>query len=499
MSDQSLKLDPVRRNTGYEICLDQLHSARDSFRPWEANISSLFAFLDSGQSTGQHYDYHDPIYGSAKLSPAMLDLLDTAAVRRLGSVSQMTVGLTNRGSGIEHTRLTHSIGVSILGDQMATQFGLDRHERNTLKVCGLLHDIRHGPYSHLYDHMEIDGVHFDHDSRSIDFLESPDVALALAGLGLSPSDVFSNLTDKREGSDQLALPLGYLAKEVLDRVDYLQRDTAQARFIPDAAKAKITNACKNLLSVLHYNRDQGLIVCKEEHLDIMREFNMWRAFAFQVLPFDRAVQVVNAFIRREAEKYCKHMTPEEKNVFLKESTSYSDEQFLSKFSPDARRILKCGNFENNFAVLNIIKADILTPHGVPALKVRPTKQLIEEVCGKAFCNEFDPLVVRRPKPPSPVTFNVESKDGYIEAHRVQSLALPEDLEEMTHGHLKPGRIPHGCDCSEVMIVCYKGSGNESELVRAQHQIENALIERRLINPKESTIVDLDLLASHNLH
>jgi HD superfamily phosphohydrolase len=482
--------------------------ARDSYKPWESNIKSLFSFFNSGTSTRQSYDYVDPIYGPTKLSPEMLDLINTAPVRRLSAVTQQTAALTDRGMEINHSRLTHSIGVSILGERMAEQLGLDPNERNILKACGLLHDVRHGPYSHLYDHMKIDGVYFDHDSRSIDFLQAPDLSIALGGLGLSPHEVFSNLTDKRDGSNQLALPLGYLAKEVLDRVDYLQRDTASDRFIEQTHKLRIREACENLLSVLTFNRDQNLIVCKEEHLDVMKEFNMWRAFAFQMLPFDRATQVVNAYIRREAERSFDHMSPEEKNVFLKESTSYSDEQFLNQFRPHARRILESRNnsedprsFESHFAVLNLIKAENLTPHGVQELRVHPTLQLIKDVCGRDFCAKFEPLVVRRPKPASPVTFNVESRNGYIEARTVQPLALPEELEEMTHGHLKPGRIPHGCDASEIMIVCERGRGQEDEgqLNWAQLRIEDALIDRRLIQPRESTVVRLDALISRTLH
>ncbi len=470
-----------------------------SEKPREANIRELFSFFKADTPSGQSFDYADPIYGPIKLSPEILGLINTAPVKRLGWVTQQTAALTERGKGIDYTRLTHSIGVSILGDRMSDQLGLDQNERNILTSCGLLHDVRHAPLSHLFELINrINGVSFDHDSRSIDFLRAPDLRLALGSLGLSPQDIFSNLTDKREGSDQLASPLGYLAKEVLDRVDYLQRDTFSDPFIKESQKLKIRQACQNLLSVLSFNRDRGLIVCKEEHLDVIREFNMWRAFAFQVLPFNRSTQVVNAFIRREADRSFAHLTEQQRNIFLREATTYSDEQFLAKFLPHARAILKSGNFEDNFAVLNIIKADMLTPRGVQELRVHPTLHLIREVCGKRFCGEHNPLVVRRPKPASAVTFNVESENGYIEARSVQPLALPEELEEMTHGHLKPGRIPHGCDSSEVMIVCERGFDNENDLVRAQHQIERALIEKRLIQPQASTVARLDALKCDNL-
>jgi|GEM_PF-4438140 len=483
------------------ICLDRLYNTVPAWiKPWEPNIQELFSQLQSPDSFDRQFNYVDPLYGREKLSPELMDLINTAPMRRLGAVSQMTVGMTEKGRGIEHSRLTHSIGASILAGRVADQLEFNSHERILVQVLALLHDLRHGPFSHIYDHMHIDGRPFDHDIRSIDFLQAPDLAKALKGLGLSPEEIFSNLTDKREGTGQLARPMGYLAKELLDRVDYLRRDTYNASFIPQYCHEAIARTCSDLLRVLQYNREQNLIVVEEHDIGIVQRFYMWRAFAFQVVPLDRATQALNAYLRREADRSLKHMTEAQRNQFLKESTSFTDEQLLSYFDPKAREILKGGKFESNFAVLNVIQAGSLTRKGVEFLRVHPTKELIERSCGKRFCEDVDPLISRRPRPPSPITFNFQSHTGYIEERRVMPLALPDELVEMTHGHLAPGIIPVGCDSSEVMICCHSGEwGDTDRLIDAQNKIQKALVDEGLIQVGNDTRVGLDLLTAHNRH
>lgn len=498
MADGGSKIEVI---SDHGICLDRLYNTVPAWtKPWEANIQELFANLDGPKQISRAVEYIDPLYGRENLSPEILGLLDTAPMRRLGAVSQMTVGMTEKGKGIEHSRLTHSIGASILGGRIGDQLELNSHEKKLLQVLALLHDIRHGPFSHIYDHMTIDGLRFDHDIRSIDFLQAPDLSQALKGLGLSPEEIFSNLTDKREGTGQLARPLGYLAKELLDRVDYLRRDTYNAAFIPQHCHEAIAKTCVDLLRVLQYNREENLIVVEEHDLGIVQRFNMWRAFAFQVVPLDRATQALNAYLRRAADRCLRHMSDSQRNQFLKESTSFTDEQLLSYFDPKSREVIKGGKFESHFAVLNVIQAGSLTRKGVEFLRVHPTKELIEKACGRRFCEDVDPLIARRPRPPSPITFNVQSSRGYIEEQRVVPLALPEELIEMTHGHLSHGIIPVGCDSSEVMICCHRGEwGDEERLIDAQNKIQNALEDEGLIQVGNDTRVGLDLLTAHNRH
>ena len=66
--------------------------------------------------------------------------------------------------GAHHTRFEHSLGVSHVAGMMADQLKLDSHEKLTVEVAGMLHDIGHGPYSHTLEHILHEKGGLDHMS-----------------------------------------------------------------------------------------------------------------------------------------------------------------------------------------------------------------------------------------------------------------------------------------------------------------------------------------------
>lgn len=95
----------------------------------------------------------DRIYGPVELTePVLLDLLQTAAVRRLAGVYQhgvsALVDITSRTS-----RLEHSLGALLL----VRHFGATLQEQ----IAALLHDISHTAMSHVIDY-----VYARHDAQS---------------------------------------------------------------------------------------------------------------------------------------------------------------------------------------------------------------------------------------------------------------------------------------------------------------------------------------------
>lgn len=51
--------------------------------------------------------------------------------------------------GALHTRFDHSIGVMHIGGRMAEQLGLNKEDKEIVRLACLLHDIGHGPFSHV--------------------------------------------------------------------------------------------------------------------------------------------------------------------------------------------------------------------------------------------------------------------------------------------------------------------------------------------------------------
>jgi len=101
----------------------------------------------------------DNLHGSISLDPLALQFVDTEEFQRLRDLKQL--GLTYLVyPGAVHTRFEHSLGVySLAGKAMnnlktyqGEELGIDRIDMQTVKLAGLLHDIGHGPFSHLFEH-----------------------------------------------------------------------------------------------------------------------------------------------------------------------------------------------------------------------------------------------------------------------------------------------------------------------------------------------------------
>ena len=97
------------------------------------------------------------MHGSIKICPLAKELIDTRHVQRLRELKQLGVSdLTYINA--THTRFEHSLGVMYLAEKMLLNLiekrqAVEISPKDVLcvKIAGLLHDIGHGPYSHVYD------------------------------------------------------------------------------------------------------------------------------------------------------------------------------------------------------------------------------------------------------------------------------------------------------------------------------------------------------------
>ncbi len=90
----------------------------------------------------------DSIHGDLHLTDFELKIIDTVEMQRLRRIKQL--GFTNLVyPGANHTRFEHSIGTLFLANKVGTTLELDKEVIELLRVCGLLHDIGHSPFSHV--------------------------------------------------------------------------------------------------------------------------------------------------------------------------------------------------------------------------------------------------------------------------------------------------------------------------------------------------------------
>lgn len=174
----------------------------------------------------------DPVHNFIDVSeyPVVLQLIGTPHFQRLKSLQQLGLASVVYPSAT-HTRFAHSIGVMhvflTLFDSVVKQSSLSaktiRRIRPVGAVAALLHDIGHGPLSHVSERFLEDG-RFNHERMTRDIVRTSPVAGVLRRNGIDPGLIIDLL--RGEPPADLLFVSQLLSSQLdADRMDYLMRDS----------------------------------------------------------------------------------------------------------------------------------------------------------------------------------------------------------------------------------------------------------------------------------
>jgi HD superfamily phosphohydrolase len=90
----------------------------------------------------------DPVHDFICLSSKEADVIDSPIFQRLRGIRQLAFAHLVY-PGAHHTRFEHSLGVCHLAGKMAKQLNLDNEQLPLIRLAALVHDIGHGPFSHV--------------------------------------------------------------------------------------------------------------------------------------------------------------------------------------------------------------------------------------------------------------------------------------------------------------------------------------------------------------
>lgn len=169
------------------------------------------------------------------ISPRVMRIIDSEAMRRLSRVSQLgLVSLVYPGA--VHSRFEHSLGVyrngllvlKHLARDRAVDGLLDVRAAEALVLASLLHDCGHWPFCHPIEDMELEEVP-KHESRARRLIEGPELSrLISADWNCSAEDVLRILEGKNESPKERFLTSILSGPIDIDKLDYLTRDSLHA-------------------------------------------------------------------------------------------------------------------------------------------------------------------------------------------------------------------------------------------------------------------------------
>ena len=90
----------------------------------------------------------DPVHDFVGLTDEEVRVVNTRLLQRLRGIKQLALAnLVHPGA--VHTRFDHTLGVCHVAGQMADALDLDEEEKRLVRLAALLHDVGHGPLSHV--------------------------------------------------------------------------------------------------------------------------------------------------------------------------------------------------------------------------------------------------------------------------------------------------------------------------------------------------------------
>ena len=95
--------------------------------------------------------FRDPVHNFIRFDGEEVTIVNLAVIQRLRGIRQLAMASLVY-PGALHTRFDHTLGVAHVAGQMADELQLDSDERRLVRRAALLHDIGHGPFSHVSEY-----------------------------------------------------------------------------------------------------------------------------------------------------------------------------------------------------------------------------------------------------------------------------------------------------------------------------------------------------------
>ena len=214
---------------------------------------------------------NDPVFGFLSLPNELIyDVLQHPYVQRLNRIRQLGLSYLVY-PGAMHSRFGHSLGAMHLMQEAISSLRLKgveitEHEATSAMIAILLHDVGHGPFSHVLERTLVDGV--THEDISLLMMER--INIDLNGQLDTAISIFRNEYPKHFLHQLISSQLD------VDRMDYLCRDS----FFTGVQEGRV--ASERLLKMLDVRNDKLVVQVKGiysvEKFLVARRLMYWQVY-----------------------------------------------------------------------------------------------------------------------------------------------------------------------------------------------------------------------------
>lgn len=185
-------------------------------------------------NTTQKYEIRDVIHGLIERSSLEVKIINTPVFQRLRRIRQLALAHLVY-PGAHHTRFEHCLGTMHIAGRISEKLKEDGHlldkDVDNIRLAALLHDIGHGPFSHVSEHL----LGKYSDSENVDIAQERDKIHEIVTRDIIQKDPdLKKIIPEQQRQEIITLLNKYGIKDFkgdivsgpldADKLDYLLRD-----------------------------------------------------------------------------------------------------------------------------------------------------------------------------------------------------------------------------------------------------------------------------------
>ena len=170
----------------------------------------------------------DPVHGYVYITEPEKKIIDSYPLQRLRRLRQLA-GSDYVYPGANHTRFEHCIGVMYLAGKVVKNPNIsiliNDREVDAIRISALLHDVGHGPFSHVFEHLLIKKLNKTHEDMTSWLIENSEIGIKLSEMGFNPKEIATLAVGKLQQPGKAFLDQIISSAVDVDKQDFIVRDT----------------------------------------------------------------------------------------------------------------------------------------------------------------------------------------------------------------------------------------------------------------------------------
>lgn len=319
----------------------------------------------------------DSINGNIPITELEKEILDYPQFQRLRRIKQL--GFTSLiYPGANHSRFEHSIGTMHLASKLAVELGLDDDEVQLVRLAGMLHDIGHGPFSHVSESV----MNVKHEEQTAFIIKNTSISTKI-----SENFNLDEVVDIINGKDKLG-PI--ISGELdVDRMDYLIRDSHYTG---------VAYGVIDLDRIISNLKLEKFLVLDIKGVQAAEAMLVARYFMYPSVYQHHTTRIVNAMFRRSIDKMV-----ESGELDTKKLSIYDDNELITKCKNSTleytRDIIERLENRQLFKRIKTIRLNnFLHPNDVFDIKERDLKKAEREI-GEDYNIDSNYIFINLPEYP----------------------------------------------------------------------------------------------------